>query len=478
MCVVVSAPDLAGLIVDVVDPLDELVERSKTDPAAPFEPEQLRLLASLERDNLHAFTKAWTGLKRARVPMRRLRKALDDRGRDERGRDVAGTRPDFAGAPDDIREHRDSQSPYLQTAGWLLANRKGRLWYDEFHNNYFADWDGTRDERGRDAKPIDDAWALNLHATIHLEDPRLAKSGVGNTENAIHYVGRQDVRNQPQEWITKLEWDGVPRLPTWLSKAYGVPEDKYHADVGRCWLVSIAARIMRPGCKVDTMPVLIGPQGTAKSTSLEVLGGDWYVAENVSAEKPQDFLAVLAGKIAELPEMDAINSQRVSKQRIKALLSTAVDEYRPPYGRVAKKFKRTAVFAGTTNEIDWHSDETGGRRFWPIACQGQIDLEWIRSNRDQLFAEALHRFKAGEKWWDVDRGDQERRLSDHMLEDPLVEPIRDWLFTLPQPYLGTLFPHTAARPGDPTAHDEDSRWGNLITTNRIMTSVMQLPRER
>src|SRR5262249_19850804 len=94
-------------------------------------------------------------------------------------------------------------------------------------------------------------------------------------------------------------------------------------------------------------------------------------------------------------------------------------------------------------------------------------------NRDQLFAEALHRFSEGEKWWDVDRDEQERRLAEHMLEDGLIDHLRDWLVTLPPPYTG--LDATAPRLGDPAAHDDAGHWGNLITSNRIMTVLMQLP---
>jgi putative DNA primase/helicase len=42
-------------------------------------------------------------------------------------------------------------------------------------------------------------------------------------------------------------------------------------------------------------------------------------------------------------------------------------------------------------------DPTGARRFWPIETT-VIDTDAILRDRDQLWAEAVHAFIAGEKW--------------------------------------------------------------------------------
>jgi hypothetical protein len=401
------------------------------------------------------------------------------RARNMRVVDGDDTRERLKNVPEDaeatVQEWAYSTAPILQACAWVAQNRKGRVWFDEFHNQFFTDWDGSPGDTLVPVRPLEDQWLLRAHTTILSQDVRLAKCSLMVTENALRRVAADDVRNEPRAWLRSLQWDGVERLPTWLSKAFGVEANRYHADVGRCWMVSIAARIEQPGCKVDTMPVLVGPQGTSKSSALEALGGKWYVAVNVSLEKPQDFLATLAGKlVAELPELDAINSLRVSKQRVKALLSTASDVYRPPYGKVALEFKRTAVFAGTTNDVGWHGDETGARRFWPIECWGDIDLQWIRDNREQLYAEAAARLAKGEQWWDFDRGEQERRMASHYIEDPLVDRMRDVLRSRRDLYTGHLC-GVEVRVPDPMGTDERSHWGNLITISWVATVVLGVP---
>ena len=79
-------------------------------------------------------------------------------------------------------------------------------------------------------------------------------------------------------------------------------------------------------------------------------------------------------------------------------MSRSTDHFRPPYGRRVIDIPRQCIFAGTVNHSDYLKDETGGRRFWPLVC-GAVDIDALRGDVDQLWAEARVRFEDGAPWW-------------------------------------------------------------------------------
>lgn len=265
-----------------------------------------------------------------------------------------------------------------------------RLHYDEFSGRIMVTNSASREWRD------DDDVALTCHMQDTTGLTRIQKHIVAD---AVDLVARRRGRHVVREWLVTLPWDGVPRIDLAFEDHWGAegPVD-YVRAASRNFHISLVARVMRPGCKCDTMPVFEGRQGIFKSTALAVLGGAWYAAIDESAAS-KDFLQALRGKwLIELCELNAFS--RTESTHIKGMLSRATDTYRASYGRRSIDLARQCVFAGTTNHDDWLNDETGGRRFWPIRC-GVINIPALAAARDQLFAEALVAFQAGDSWWDV-----------------------------------------------------------------------------
>lgn len=243
----------------------------------------------------------------------------------------------------------------------------------------------------------------------------LHKLPLAAVERACIYVGFMNQRHELREYLDALAWDGVERLPGVMARAWGTKDDDYTRAVGRCWFVSLMARVYDPGCQADYMPVFEGGQGVYKTTSLRILGGKWFLdAQENPLTNRKDFLGQLQGKwIIEIPEMNSLAKEgRSAISRMKAIITCRTDNYRKPYGATDMEYPRQCVFAGTTNEQQWAADPTGNRRFWPIRC-GRIDTQYLTEMRDQLFAEAIARYKRGEKWHDVPidlaRQEQEER---------------------------------------------------------------------
>lgn len=294
---------------------------------------------------------------------------------------------------------------------------RNHLWFDTFHHRVFMDWNGER-------RPLNDISWLQITARLQgfYELTTLKKDTVWD---AIQIAAYQNPKNEVREYIQSHTWDKEPRLETFFQKAMGAEDSEYSRAISRNFFISIVARVINPGCKVDTMVILEGGQGTFKSTSLKVLAGDWFAEANSSLDS-KDFEQGLLGRmIVEFGELDQF--RKSDSTLIKKKLSCSVDSYRPSYGRSVVDIPRTCVFVGTTNKDKYLQDETGGRRFWPIRVK-ICDIEYIKDNRDQLFAEALWMYNQGCTWHEVPeqaKEEQEARRE----QDPFEELITKWLET-------------------------------------------------
>lgn len=263
-----------------------------------------------------------------------------------------------------------------------------RIWYDEFYKRCFA----TSEEEPRHMWTDFDTLKLTDHLQQNIGFRKLSDDVV---DKAIHLHAQRNPRNEPREWMESLHWDGKERIHSFFSEFMGAESSEYCKAVGHNFWVSMAARIYKPGCQMDHMVVLEGPQNAGKTSALRIIGGEWYVEASQSVQS-NDFFMVLNGRLlVEIAELDAFSRAEVN--RIKQVISCPVDSYRVPYAHREADHPRTSIFVGTTNDDSYLKDATGGRRFWPMKC-GKIDLDGIRATRDQLFAEAVDCFKSGNLW--------------------------------------------------------------------------------
>jgi predicted P-loop ATPase len=327
--------------------------------------------------------------------------------------------------------NRDGEPrPVLANAILALRNApewEGVLWHDEFASTTVARnsppwhpkqraWQGT-------AWP--DRYDLLVADWLQHQGILVPASVAGQ---AVEAVAQDRLFHPVREYLDTLRWDGVARIDGWLSTYLGAADSAYALAVGPRWLISAVARIYSPGAKVDCALILEGPQGIKKSSALQIMGRPWFTDRLSDLGSKDAAMETRSVWIIEIAELDTMTRAEVGT--IKAFMSRTTDRFRPPYGKRLVELPRQCVFAGSVNpEGGYLKDATGGRRFWPVAC-GAIDIAAVERDRDQLWAEACVRFRAGDPWWLDDQNLEAlatEQQADRYQGDAWDDPIRRYL---------------------------------------------------
>jgi predicted P-loop ATPase len=216
---------------------------------------------------------------------------------------------------------------------------------------------------------------------------------------AMHVVANERQHHPVRSYLDSLTWDQIPRIERIAEVEFGATS-RLHAVMIAKTLIAAVARAYQPGCKVDTVTVLVGLQGVFKSSFWRELASSPFFSDtHIDPSGDKDSLLTLhAAWIFEWAEIDGMLEKREAAD-VKRFTSSAVDIFRPPYSRAASRHPRSGIIVGTTNRWDFLQDATGSRRVHAVPVLKEVDAERIRSQRDQWFAEAVAAYKLGEKWW-------------------------------------------------------------------------------
>lgn len=212
------------------------------------------------------------------------------------------------------------------------------------------------------------------------------------------YLSAHRCRVHPiKDYLESCRGKGRDLLGTAATVIFGTQEP--HAnDFFRKMMIAAVRRMLQPGCQVDTMITLVGPEeGEGKSSFCKVLFGDDYVKSqmpDLSTERAshglKGFWCVEMGELARL--------SAAQRDVVWEFIPRRVDDYHAPYGREDVHRKRSCIFIGTTNDLQFLTDAGVNRRFWPITT-GDIDLVWLRDHRDALWGEAIALAEANAPHW-------------------------------------------------------------------------------
>jgi predicted P-loop ATPase len=220
--------------------------------------------------------------------------------------------------------------------------------------------------------------------------------------DALLLIGERRAYHPVADYLAGLEWDGAPRIDRWLIDFAGAEDTDLNRAIGRKILCAAVRRVRKPGCKFDTVPVLIGRQGTKKSTLVRALcpSDVWFSDQvKVGADARETIERAAGAWIVELAELDGLNKREANAT--KSFITTVMDKARPAYGRYAVERARQFVLFGTTNEEAFLTDTTGNRRWWPVTVT-ECDPDGLADVRDHLWAEAVAMERDEALWLDTE----------------------------------------------------------------------------
>lgn len=281
-------------------------------------------------------------------------------------------------APRRVGKKRDS--------GHEPANLVGRLWElkDELNGDNWTDSHDIAIRNIVETKPQMKGYGIKV-------TDRDLKGGID--------MAAQKRRFHPvKQLIESVTWDGKPRVERLFIDYLGCDDNDYYRQASLMTFVGAVARVYRPGHKFDFVPILEGAQGKGKSTFIEIIGLQWYNELTGDISDPKQMIEIMQGSwVLEIGELSSMARAEVND--LKAFVSRTEDKARLAWEKRAREFPRQCIFIGSTNDREYLRDQTGGRRFWPIVCklEGQIDNPRLRREIMQVWAEALHIFRDMEK---------------------------------------------------------------------------------
>lgn len=271
----------------------------------------------------------------------------------------------------------------------IVRNRPPWVSVDSFTPRRVQDWDVT---------------------SLLIELERLKyQVNINMLSKAVEVAAMSNRIHPAREYFSNLKWDGVSRIDNWLAYYCGCETEphEYLSVVGAKFLIAAVTRVFHPGTKFDHMLILEGNQRAGKSSALKALatiGGIPYFSDTITIDKieDKDSTMKLQGRlIIEFAELAGFAKKETSD--LKRWITMECDECRMPYDRHLKNLPRQFVIAGTNNPFQgWMNDPTGSRRFWPVTVGRKIDMTALKNDVEQLWAEAVDRYRKGEQIYMTD----------------------------------------------------------------------------
>lgn len=218
--------------------------------------------------------------------------------------------------------------------------------------------------------------------------------------DVIFSVAEKKKINTLEKWVKELKWDGHSRMAD-FTKALRLEQTNYTLAAANYLFSSLAGKAVDPQVEVQSMVVLVSrKQGVGKTIALQTLaptidGNTTY--RNVTLDNfldPTTRARLLRGAtIVNIDEMASFHKKE--SESLKSAISLPMESFRELYRSQYTTYYRQCSITGTSNNPELFNDTTGNRRYYPLEIIGDvlIDLDWIKTNMEQLWAEGLILFR-------------------------------------------------------------------------------------
>lgn len=310
--------------------------------------------------------------------------------------------PDLAGLSDELQKDGICLSDFL----W---SRRLEVHYDVRGRRAMIQ------ASGGEWQVCSDGELANIHGQlVQSPDHQPQKSGIGRppswTEDRWRRAWRAyiaTVRVDPfAEWLSTLPlWDSNPRVDFLLERVLGAQPNDLTTWASRYLFLGPIQRARFPGSKLDQIPVLVGAQGTGKSAFVRGLlppdRPEWHGDDIRVGMDGKQIAEATAGRVLiEFSEL-ILHKWELAEQ-VKAMLTRQDDgQCRMAYAIQPESIPRRWCGVATANDPGTGilpDDPTGHRRFVVVPVLGADEPvePLLEQDREQLWAEAVHRWAAGE----------------------------------------------------------------------------------
>ena len=230
----------------------------------------------------------------------------------------------------------------------------------------------------------------------------------------------------------------------------------------RRWFVGMLAAALDDSVVNHVILVLLGPQGSFKSSFMENLLPRrlrrYYTSKTNSQRLSKDDLFTMTENLlVNFEEIDSM--QRNELNQLKAMTTTLFVNERPAYGRNKVRRPHVASFCATGNNLQFLTDDTGNRRWLPFEVE-RIDNPWTaRIPYEGIYAQAYALLREGFRYWFQEHEVEELNMRNRTFEAP--NAAREMVMAYYRK------PRELERPQYVTASQIVARFGGQIRLNAV-----------